>query len=571
MTASSSQIGQTSSHNPAMPGGSGRIEGWLQVFALTIIIAAQIISFWAFKYFPTTDGPSHVANAQIIRNYYLPAGHVYRDYYQLQKKPMTNVMGHALLALLSMVSPPLIAEKIFLTLYAVLGPLSAWYAFTALQRRAGFLAIVATPFFFGYLFHMGFYNFSLSCIPFFFTLGYWLRHRENLTLSRAVVLTALSLIIYFCHIFALAMLCVIIAIMSCWLFLVEVITKRISRKIDWQSTRAGFTSRALVSLYALLPAILLTLTFTQGRSFDGAPADWKKPNILLDLLLSKSLVAYRLPELWCAWALSLLIGFVAIYIVLQKIRKRSVLAFDGLLLVPIALTCLCLTFNDFRHGVLFVPSRLMLFITFSVLIWIAAQPLPTVLRVSLWMGAATASLTLTAIRFPAYQRFDQQIAQYVAAAESIEPGSTLLPIVYSPMGLPPLPDKAEPGIRPFYLPSAYIAAVKLIIDLRNYEAAEAFFPVHFRDEINPFNYLATGHGFDKVPQVFDIDAYVKKTGKPVDYILTWGDPDGLDEAAVQKVTSQLNSGYIQISGSGPAHLWRRKSYPSLSTLAPRPQ
>lgn len=78
--------------------------------------------------------------------------------------------------------PPLICEKILLTMCISLMPLSL---FSGVHQEPtsslgqNVFGLVGFIYAYNYLLHMGFYNFTLSISLFFFTLGYWCRHQYN--------------------------------------------------------------------------------------------------------------------------------------------------------------------------------------------------------------------------------------------------------------------------------------------------------------------------------------------------------------------------------------------------------
>jgi hypothetical protein len=76
---------------------------------LTALIIIYLMPIWAFKYFPLQDGPAHINNANIIREYHKRA--LFREYYVLNKEPVPNWFGHLILAGLMYFMPALVAEK----------------------------------------------------------------------------------------------------------------------------------------------------------------------------------------------------------------------------------------------------------------------------------------------------------------------------------------------------------------------------------------------------------------------------------------------------------------------------
>ena len=88
--------------------------GYITVIALLVI---HLLPVWGFKYFPTQDGASHIYNAYVLKEYYNHKNYWLREVYELNPTLFPNWTSHALLLLLLYIFPPLICEKIVLTLY----------------------------------------------------------------------------------------------------------------------------------------------------------------------------------------------------------------------------------------------------------------------------------------------------------------------------------------------------------------------------------------------------------------------------------------------------------------------
>src|SRR6266852_5137722 len=62
--------------------GASRIRAWLadpdNLLFLTLV-GIELIPVWAFRYFPSQDGPSHLANANVIRQYISGRDSIIRD------------------------------------------------------------------------------------------------------------------------------------------------------------------------------------------------------------------------------------------------------------------------------------------------------------------------------------------------------------------------------------------------------------------------------------------------------------------------------------------------------------
>jgi hypothetical protein len=545
-----------------------------RVLLLAMVVIAAL-PVWAFRYFPTTDGGAHVANADVLLQYFRPtAGDGYRAYYELNRLPVPNSLGHFVLALLMALLPALVAEKVFVTAYLLLLPLSVRYAACAVRRSAGWVGLLAVPLSLNWLLHQGFFNFLISVAIFFFVLGYWLRRREAMMPGRAAVLGLLGLLLYAGHLFSIMIACATIFILAAWYTGSQFWRLHRAHALRWATLSPGVRSRFVLTFLGLLPAIVLSFWF-QHHSHDVKPgrklvifhADFWK-----DLVGLSNMISYRArTERPLALLLALLVATLFIGMIVRKQIRREWNRRDGLLLVPAALVALYFTRGDAASGQLFIPQRLVFYGYLTLLLFVAAQAYPA------WARRATGALALliviglTAVRWPAYRAFNAQMADFIQVAQHVEPGMTLLPLVFSPRGLPPISDTSE-SLRtkalvfratPFYTAAGYAVAARHAIDLRNYEAGLDYFPVRYRPSLNPYEKLGVntdGKGLERVPQRIDIAKYQQTTNGRVDYVLIWAVPDSLkDDPDTVSTFRQLAQGYtlVETSPSGRAQLWRR--------------
>ena len=182
--------------------------GRLSVGYVTVIVlmVVHLLPVWGFKYFPTQDGASHIYNAYVVKEYHKHENYRLREVYELNATVFPNWTSHALLLLLLYIFPPLVCEKIVLTLCIGLLPLSVLYFLNSVQKRNMVFGLLGFLFAYNYLLHMGFYNFVLSMSLFFFTLGYWWRVKDKLGLINIVVIYVLLLATYLTHYHSYALL-----------------------------------------------------------------------------------------------------------------------------------------------------------------------------------------------------------------------------------------------------------------------------------------------------------------------------------------------------------------------------
>jgi len=157
-----------------------------------------LVPVWAYHYVPTQDGPSHLDNAQILKDLgNAVAG--YEAYFEIRADPIPNWTSHLLLAGLLYVVPPLSAEKFLVSLYILGFAGSFRYFLGAFGERSRPISWLGLLFVYNRCFWMGFYNFCLSLVLVWLIVGFCLRRRGELRWPHAAVLTLLFPLAYFTH------------------------------------------------------------------------------------------------------------------------------------------------------------------------------------------------------------------------------------------------------------------------------------------------------------------------------------------------------------------------------------
>jgi len=527
------------------------------------LILIYLIPIWVVRYFPSTDGPSHMANANILLHYIRSDHGLLHQYYQLNNNLDPNWAGHIVLAGIGFLLPMLIAEKILLSGYIILFPLSVLYAVKSIQHEGEACAFLAFPLIYNYPLHMGFYNFSYSLVLFFFVIGYWMRYKESLSRKRIAILAILLLLLYFCHIVSLVMAGVGIGIMlTLWVFL-EVRGRAGHGKAEMPTFLRLLRSHVLPVAYAFLPTVLLAGSFILRRGLGGSTrvaTSWTASKKLLHLLSLSSLVSYRNIEIIPSTGFAVLFGIVAGTILYQRIARRSLKSWDILLVVSLAYALIYFVSPNEMSGGSYLSPRLMLFPFFGLILWFGAQSTKIIPKRAVVGAAVGIGFVFLALNSVKYSEIDSYLNEFVSGESHIEPEATLLPLIFSKEGRGPDGKPLSLRISPFLHASGLIVAKNPVVDLDNYEAAKGYFPIVYRNEINPFVHI--GHIEADPPRV-DFLNYPERTGGRVDYVLLWGlDSPTRRNARVQDILEQLGKGYDLIFVSlsrGLMELYRIKA------------
>lgn len=198
--------------------------------ALTIV---ALVPVWHQRLLPMLDTPNHLALARGWHEYRDPSWHI-ADYYTLRIRPVPYLLFYLSIHLLLYVCQIEIANKLFLSAYLIVFPLSV-LALTRALRRSPWLALFAFPLAFNQNWIYGFSSYLMGTCFMFFSLAWLIRWLSG---GRRWLLPALcvsSILTYFGHVmpwFCFG-LCAIALLMLHWR--------------DWQ--------RGLSAALAMLPSL----------------------------------------------------------------------------------------------------------------------------------------------------------------------------------------------------------------------------------------------------------------------------------------------------------------------------
>jgi hypothetical protein len=465
------------------------------------------------------------------------------------------------------IMPIFIAEKIFLSGYVVLFPLSIRYALSAIRPGSGFLILLTFPFIYNYLLHMGFYSFSFSLPAFFFSMGYWMRYREQFTPRKTVKLALLSLLLYFCHIVSLVMAYVGIIMLTLWFLLFDMTLDKHRGRFDFQVLSKAFTRRVIPLVLALLPTIILVVFFLSRQGVESPEVGVRRSFYWLfkDLTRIESLVSFQKEESLCSIGLAILFAAVFLYLTVSKIRHRRSDRWDVLLAVALGYILIYFLAPNAMSEGSFITDRLNLYPFFALLLWFGVQSYLRSVKLGIMLVAiviTVASLGLHALK---YSELNDYLGEYLSGMHLINPNTTLLPLAFDSRGHAPDGRILSLNVRPFLHASGYIAAQRHVVEFTNYEAgAYNYFPILFRSNLNPYVHIGIkDRSIVWEPPQVDFLTYAGRTGGRVDYVLLWGIQERQrNHEATKSIYQQINKGYDLIYTSpktGLMQLYKRKN------------
>jgi hypothetical protein len=508
-----------------MPSLNRADDAWIRRLFFTLAVL-YVLPFWTVRYLPTTDGPCHTYNAWVLRQYANVQQYpLFHQYYEIHAQPYPNWTGHAVMALLMFVVPPLVAEKLLVSGYVLLFLAGAWYLAGSVRPDERWPAFLAFFFPYNQLFQFGFYNFSISLGVFCFVLGFWWRHRERPDLRFAVGINLLLWLCWFSHPLSFGLALLAIAVL--WLATL--------RPATWR--------RHLRHLLILVPQLPLPLwylrtqeseTLAVTRSFRELRKYLWPPKVLF----SFSRLQLRLGE----WLAAILLILVVLTLWRQTLRReegrcwpvpREADAF--LLLVACAVLLFFFAPEEMAGGTM-VTNRLSLYPYLLLIPWLSPRPGPR------WKAAAVAFLALGALvnlgyLVHWYRVLGEEMRQFVAGLDPVRPNSRVLPLVFQRR-------LASGYTDVFGHATGYAALEKGLIDWNNYEATLTYFPVRFRPDVR----------FPQLEGVeFDPGTLRVRVNRPrIDSVYTWRMPEG------ERLRLRLARDYDEVAQRDGGELYERR-------------
>lgn len=531
----------------------GRAEAWIarnEAWIFGLIGVIHLIPIWAFTYFPSLDGPAHLAIAQAWIHYGDPSAPVFAELLRPNPTTAPNYFVYVVLYLLMLVMPALAAEKVLVSLLVVLLPWSLRYAARGLDRRAGILGLFGFPFAFSALTHLGFFNSAFAVAFFLFAYGFWLRHRDRadaLTVAGYVVLGA---VLYFCHLSALGLTCLAIAFTTGGQMTIDLVHDARRRQFDLQSMLRRFLRWAVLPALGFAPALALSLDFLMAGSgatqtatglAAAAPPSWHRLVALIgvDVLIGHSRWEVLVPVVFLVSLRAL------VWSVLQG-RDGNRDWLNGVLVCFLGILLIFLV-TPYQFHVRWMPTRLMPYVYLTLLLWFASlvpgAGVQRVTRLRCIVVGSILAITVIAvpIRTERYARIDDLMVELMSGASKVAPNSTILALrLDQPFDGLAASDRIEVLLQI----GSYLAVERRGVDIKNFQMHTRQVPVVFRREVWPHRLLAGDAVLIRAPLDTDVLGYADRSGRPIDYVLLFGDADAFPvDPDAHRLTAQLAEAY----------------------------
>lgn len=511
-----------------------------------ILLIVLLIPIWQSHYFVTNDGPSHIYNAAVLKDLlWNNHSEFYYQYYELNTELEPNWFNHIAYLILQHIFPAFLAEKVFLTIYVFGFVLGIKRLSKHINPQATWIVVLAMPLVYHKVLVMGFFNCSFSFVFAIFVIGYWLKHRDSFNYINAIKLSLLLILTYFTHPMGLIMATSTLAI----LFVAHAIQKIQSKEnISKSLARGGWLFLANIPALSFMIAYMLRA----DQLVLAIPTSTKQ---LYHMLIEADTLNYlSINEKVVGISFSLLLGSLTLWGIIVKIRLKKISFLDSFGLIFFLYVIIYFCMPGAMAGGSFFIERMQFMIFITLIFWLANVPFNKwVIRIGAGLMFIIGS-SLIIMRIPIYQELSETAQEITSAHEYIEEESTVLPLIYEYAGIDEEGKVICTAWACMHIAS-YIGTQKSIVKLNNYEANTGYFPLLYKEELNPYWKLGNIHGNPPIP---DIHGYSEEQGQ-IDYILQvfypgpWKNHEGVLNSA-----KEIESKYTQtfVSENGRAILYK---------------
>jgi hypothetical protein len=523
-----------------------------------------VLTLWPIlisKYYVTLDGPSHVYNANLLKQLICGSQDNISDLYRFNRIPVPNCTGHFIIAFFDLFFPAFLSEKLMMILYFVLTPVFFRKCLVYFKPNNLFGTYFIFPLLHNNLFYFGFFNLCLGMTAMLAAFSYFLHAGEQIKVKQYLSLTFLLGIVFFSHFMTFLIVLTLLLAFS-FVFL----DFRRSANGFRVEASSGFKKRLVWVLICSFPWLILGINYYIKVHATGPTPVISLKDLLLWLVDFRPLLAlgYGPPLINFGRILSLLFACLMIFYVFRAFKRRSLFTnksdnFDNksaaasIIFLIFWLTLLILF--------LVVPNFLMVCDRILVLSYIFLFCWLTLINFPKWLGGLSLLIIVyvqTSIISEYYEHginSDKDVPKIEALANYIPEGSFVLVLNYS-------------GYWLYDHASGYIGANRRLALLENYEAGLPWFPVNWNSSRfmtdtmvhNLFSNKDLSCSFFVNKPDTQFFSFRQKNGKcmPIDYVFQMGNSQDELNTCVSQTRRRLDSSYIVAQENDFCKLYFRK-------------
>ena len=508
------------------------------------LILLHIAYVFSLPVFLTQDGPSHLYNSKIFLDYIFNENNqLFNQFFELNNNIIPNYLHSLILCILLFFFNPFIAEKIIIALLIISMPLAFRFIMKKHNSSATFLSYPIFIFSNSYFLFYGFFNFQLSITILILFIGKLIDYRDNLDYKNSFKLFFILTLLFFTHPVGY-----IIAVVVLLLEILLIIYNNNSVPLEIEK----ITSYLLV----IFPTLLLFIQFFVSANKSGSELIniSISKNALLRLIDMNHLIVFSQNEEIIYFLLFMVVLLNLLNTIFGKIvKKRN--GFNKVMLMAIVFNIFVYFFiNDKLAGGAYLNNRISIYIYIFTLLFIGLRVRRFTYKQLTILVSTLIIIYSVIIRYPIQKKISTITEDYLQTIELIPNNSILLPLSLNNYGLWDS-RLLSPNLAIFKHISGYLGATKSIISMDNYEANTGHFPIAWKDDVNPYNFLSTnkGAGIESNHPSVDIEGYNNRIDNKIDYVLIWGDKESSHYN--ERISAQLIN-YKLINESLQKGLWQ---------------
>jgi len=491
-----------------------------------LLLAAHIGVIWLLPYVPTQDGPSHVYNLVILKDL-LNGGSEWGDSFTFQLRAVPNLGFHIIAYPLLSFFPPLIVEKIFISIYTVFMGISIPLLMRTFNRPVLPLAYLIFPVIFNFTFLMGFYSYVMA-IPLFilaFSLGWEIRNRSIYCKFTCLNLTALILFYFHlipCILFLMSLVAIIMAEaagfkkkLSELLKLLVIIAPSLLNLFFYlrQGTRNPFPDTSYLFSFSRLLELIVDLSFFSTVNY----LPWQLLPAALFMFMIVLFGHASMKDIWKRWS-----------------QSRDITASEKTLIYLASVLILIYLFAPFSFGDgAYFNQR---FPWVILLIIVPLLRIPDTMffrRFGLFAIAGVVTVSF-AINSALLWNQNLMVEKFLSGLNVELPRGAFV-MTYRPE-VPKWP-RADVLLHA----ASYYGIFKGCVDIGNYETTLFYFPVHFKNHLPE---LPSQYQIAYEPETIDLTKYPS-----IQYLFGWEIED--------KIKEKMRKNFHLIENNGPFSIWER--------------
>jgi hypothetical protein len=474
-----------------------------------VVLTVSLLIIVIPQYYITCDGPSHTYNSKIFFDYIFNNNRAFYKIFLTPNKSLDpNWTTQIILGCLTRFLPAWLADKAFQVIYVCGFAFGLRYCLLQINKSNVFLSSLFYPVCFTLAFQTGFYNYSLGIVGLLWSLGYFIRIKNDYTFPQLLLFAGLGLFTTLSHGMACTYLCLSIGT----ILLFE----------HWDALKQFYfkpiLEAASVWIFALLSSIIITLFFSFKRGFGTTPHQWDYITKVKKFFLMFSNISTRHSETYPAMAFEFLL---IIFTIIYSLKKSTTINNLGkaFITMTIFLFFSFVTCPADIGGAGQIDIRIAFLPWLFLILYLSSLNIESIHQKTITILGVLITLVFIGIRLPYVMQINEE-AKSILSCEKYIANKSIIGTVHTHDFGSQL--QFEPDNSMMHI-TDYLGANnnKQQLILQNYEADLNYFAMHWQVGFNPHESI------DKLyqgnyPPSGDFANYESQTGYKVNYVYQLG-------------------------------------------------